>query len=184
MKKIMIVTSGSPGGNTDALSQALMSGAKESGCQVVTYALNGHLEGCSGCRYCQSHDHRCAIADRMQELYQPFLEADVLVLASPLYFWSISGRLKCFIDRLYALSTNDCYPAKETFLLMTGGSNRFYAFEQAVSFYRFFTKALGWKDRGMVLAYGCHGDPKAKYISEDYLHEAYQTGKKMGEEDH
>ncbi len=54
MKK-KIVTSGSFGGNTEALSQALMSGAKESGCQVVTYALNGYLEGCSGCRYYVSH---------------------------------------------------------------------------------------------------------------------------------
>ena len=51
----MIVTSGSFGGNTEALSQALMSGAKESGCQVVTYALNGYLEGCSGCRFYVSH---------------------------------------------------------------------------------------------------------------------------------
>lgn len=89
--------------------------------------------------------HKCMINDDIQDIYSLFNESDMIVLASPLYVWSISGRMKCFINRLYAISTNDKYPYKETALLMTAGSKEFYIFEQAVSFYRLFTNALGWK---------------------------------------
>lgn len=58
---------------------------------------------------------------------------------------------------------------------MTCGSDGFYAFEQAVSYYRFYTNALGWKDKGMTLAKGCKENPQ--YINGKYLQEAYQLGK-------
>lgn len=61
-----------------------------------------------------------------------FNQADLIIMASPLYFWSILGRLKHFIDRSYAVSTDDNYLHKDIVLLMTSGSNEFYAFEQVI----------------------------------------------------
>ena len=112
----------------------------------------------------------------MQEYYPLFLEADVVVFTSPLYFWTISSWIKTFIDRLYAISVDDQYPRKETVLLMSAGDDHFWTFEQAISYYRFLTKALGWKNLGMVCAGGCeiHNN-----VNKQYLTEAYQIGKSI-----
>lgn len=178
MSKILVVVgSGTRNGNTDQLADSFIKGATESGHQVQKVNLTGPIEGCQGCGACQLNGNHCALKDTMQEIYPLFEEAEILVMASPLYFWSISGRLKSFIDRLYAVSTDDEYPHKDTMLLMTSGSKGFYAFEQAVSFYRFFINALGWTDRGMILAKGCKGEPGHRFIEEHYLLEAYRLGK-------
>lgn len=176
MKNILVIVgSGHAQGNTSRLTDAFIKGAKEAGHLVQKIILNKNIQGCLGCGSCQKNPHQCVIKDDMINYYSLFNKADVLVLASPLYFWSISGRLKSFIDRLYAISTNDEYPSKDTYLLMTCGSKGFYAFEQAVSFYRFFTNALKWENQGMVLAGGCKENPN--YIDEKYLEEAYRLGK-------
>lgn len=177
MRNILVVVgSGNKRGNTDTLVEAFIKGAKESGHDVSKINLDGNIQGCQGCGACQKNGHQCVIKDRMQEWYSLFETSDTIVFASPLYFWSISARLKSFIDRLYAISTDDKYPQKETLLLMTSGSKGFYAFEQAVSFYRFFTKALGWNDQGMVLAGGCQKENQKSMIHEQYLQEAYLLG--------
>ncbi|WP_052466582.1 flavodoxin family protein [Beduini massiliensis] len=135
---LVVVGSGVRNGNTDQLTDSFIKGAVEAGNKVEKVNLSGYLEGCKGCGACQINHHQCVIKDTMQDIYPLFEKAEIIVLASPLYFWSISGRLKSFIDRLYAMSANDEYAHKDTVLLMTSGSNGFYAFEQAVSFYRFF----------------------------------------------
>ena len=180
MSKILVVVgSGNVHGNTYQLSDAFIKGAKGANHDVTKIILNKNILGCQGCQACQHNGHQCVIKDAMQDYYSLFEDADVLVLASPLYFWSISGRLKSFIDRLYAISTDDKYPSKDTVLLMTSGSDEFYAFEQSVSFYRFLTKALGWNDKGMVLADGCSGQIGNKIVDKKFLNEAYELGKSI-----
>lgn len=182
MSQILVIVGSALQGNTDRLSESFIKGAKDAGNEVMKIVLNKNISGCLGCGACQHNGHQCALKDDMQNYYSLFEKADTLVFASPLYFWSISGRLKSFIDRLYAVSTNDEYPHKNTVLLMTSGSQGFYAFEQAVSFYRFYTNALGWSDKGMVLAGGCRGEVGKKYIDEKYLQKAYQLGKNINKE--
>lgn len=179
MSYILVVVSSNTHGNTDRLAEAFIEGASKVGNEVTKIVLNKNLSGCLGCGACQHNGHHCVIQDQMQAYYSLFAKADTIVFASPLFFWSISGRLKSFIDRLYAISIHDEYPHKDIVLLMTGGSNGFYAFEQAVSFYRFYTNALGWTDRGMVLAGDCNGQPGNKYIDEAYLKKAYQLGESI-----
>lgn len=176
---LVVVGSGTKNGNTNRLSDSFIKWAKEAGHQVNKVNLSGNILGCKGCGTCQLNGNHCIIKDTMEEIYPLFETADTIVLASPLYFWSISGRLKSFIDRLYAISTNDEYPHKNTVLLMTSGSKGFYAFEQAVSFYRFFTNALSWSDLGMVLAAGCKGEPAKKEIDSKYLNKAFDLGKNI-----
>lgn len=98
----------------------------------------------------QKNGNICVQKDDMQELYQLFEQCDTLVFASPLYLWTITARLKAFIERIYALSTNDEFPEKDTYLLMTAGDDKFWTFEQSVSYYRFLTKALGWMIKGCI----------------------------------
>lgn len=105
-----------------------------------------------------------------------FAKCDTVVLASPLYFWTISAKTKAFIERLYAISENDTFPHKDSLLLMTAGDDEFWTFEQPISYYRFVTKAIRWTDIGISLAPGCNGDPGKRYIDDKYLRKAYKMG--------
>lgn len=180
MKNILVVVgSGNKRGNTNLLADSFIKGAIEAEHYVDKINLSQTIQGCLGCGACQTNGHHCVIQDSMSEIYPLFMQADMVVLASPLYFWSISARLKCFIDRLYAISENDQYPFKETVLLMSAGDNHFYTFQQAVSFYRFYTQALGWEDKGMILAGGCEKKDHQPYVQQSDLDKAYLLGKSL-----
>lgn len=179
MKNILVIIgSGLEIGNTATLANAFIKGASEAGHTVHRVFLGDkRISGCKGCGFCQKNNNTCMIKDDMQEIYSLFSKSDVIVFASPLYFWSISAQIKTVIDRLYALSKEDKYPSKETMLLMSAGDTGFYVFEQAISFYRVFTNALGWKNQGMVLAEGCKGAVENKYIDDKYIKQAYDLAK-------
>ena len=126
----------------------------------------------------------------MQQAYIDLLRVDLVVLASPLYYWTISSRLKAFIERFYAISMEDenpplgryeRYPAKESVLLMTAADNLFWTFEQAVSYYNFaIINYLGWQHKGMVLAGGCGGVDTPRGIEKtEFLAAAYSLGKQL-----
>ena len=117
-------------------------------------------------------------------------EADCLVFASPLYFWSMSARIKAFIERFYCIAIKDenppfgrheKYPVKDCALLMTVADNNFWTFEQAVSYYQYvFINYIGFHDKGMLLAGGCgHTDGKPQIDKTDHLKEAYEFGKNI-----
>ena len=116
--------------------------------------------------------------------------ADCLVLASPLYFWTISARLKAFIERFYCIAKPDLnpplgryerYPAKDCALLMTAADNLFWTFEQAAAYYRFaLVRYIGFRDRGTLLAGGCGGsNGKPEIYKTDWLEKAYAFGKNL-----
>ena len=178
---LLIVGSGVDGGNTDRLADAFAEGATKAGHHVHKAFLgNMEISGCRGCGACQiGNSHQCSIPDAMHKIYPLFNSCDMVVLASPLYFWTISAQLKAFIERLYACSEQDMYPKKSAFLLMTAGDDTFWTFEQAVSYYRFVIGALGWDNLGMYLAGGCDGTPGKHQIAEAQLKEAMQAGENL-----
>jgi hypothetical protein len=107
-----------------------------------------------------------------------------------LYFWTISSKLKAFIERFYCIAEEDKnpplgryekYPEKDCALLMTSADEFFWTFEQAVSYYRFtLVNYIGFHDKGILLAGGC-GDTNGKPgISQTkHLDEAYAFGKNI-----
>ena len=97
--------SGSPrkGGNSDTLCDQFMKGAQEAGNEVEKVWVQGRkVAPCLACYYCKDHKGECAIKDDMKEILEKMLAADVLVLSSPVYFYSISAQLKAVIDRTVA----------------------------------------------------------------------------------
>ena len=89
----------------------------------------------------------------MQDIYPLFAECDTVVMASPLYFWTITSQLKAFIDRLYAISADDKYPQKDTVLLMTAGDDNENTFDQPKQYFRLLSQALvGMKSEYIVPA--------------------------------
>jgi multimeric flavodoxin WrbA len=182
MRKILaVVGSGIRGGNTDRLTDAFVRGTQEAGHEAKKIFLDeGDLHGCRGCGACQITG-KCAIDDIMQTVFPIFHWCDTMVMASPLYFWTLSSQIKAFMDRLYAISHEDLYPPKDAMLLMTAGSNREDAFNYPVRYFKFITRELGGTAIGTYLADGCDGTPGRHTISEEHLKNAYVLGRNLGE---
>ena len=106
MKKILALV-GSPrkGGNTDLLVEETLKGAAEGGALTEKVFLDDLLiGGCKGCAACLRNEVEwCIQADDMISLYPKIMEADVIILGTPIYYWGPSAQLKEFIDRWYAL---------------------------------------------------------------------------------
>lgn len=189
MKKILVVIGGGrPNGNTSQLVDAFIKGASESGHEVEKVSLNKTVvNGCIGCNACR-YGKPCIQKDGFNELVPKITDADLIVFASPLLFWTISSKLKAFIERFYCIAEEDPnppygryekYPVKDAALLMTSADSLFWTYEQAVSYYQFtIINYIGFKDKGMLLAGGC-GDTNGKpqIGKTNYLTEAYEFGK-------
>lgn len=106
--------------------------------------------------------------------------SDKTELRRKLLFWTISSKLKAFIERFYCIAEEDPnpplgryekYPVKDAALLMTSADDLFWTYEQAVSYYKFTViNYIGFHDKGMILAGGCgdtNGKPQIDKI--DYL---------------
>ena len=105
MSKKVLILSGSPrkGGNSDILCDQFAQGAQEAGNEVEKIRVAAKkVAPCSACYYCRDHGGECAHKDDMAEILQKMIDADVLVLASPVYFYSIDAQLKAVIDRTVA----------------------------------------------------------------------------------
>ncbi len=191
MKKILIIQGGGrPNGNTAQLVKAFAEGAVDAGHSVEIISLiKNEVKGCLGCNACR-YGKPCVQKDSFNEIVPKIKNADLLVFASPLYFWTISSRIKAFIERFYCIAEEDNdpplgryekYPEKDCALLMTAADDFFWTFEQAVSYYRFtLVNYIGFHDRGMLLAGGC-GDTNGKpqIDKTEHLTAAYRFGKEI-----
>lgn len=175
---LVLMSAGSRLGNTNRLTDAYIKGLIERGHSVTKVYLGSmKLEGCRGCGACQRLAHKCAVKDDMQDLYPLFAECDTVVMASPLYFWTITARLKAFIERLYAISVEDKYPSKDTVLLMTAGDDKDNTFEQPLRYFQLISQVLGGNEKGVYLAGGCTGCEKpTREIKKEHLENAYKMG--------
>ena len=191
MKNILVIQGGGrPGGNTARLVESFAQGAKEAGHTIEIISLLKHeVNGCLGCNACR-YGKPCVQKDSFNDLIPKIKAADLIVLASPLYFWTVSSRIKAFIERFYCIAEEDPnpplgryekYPVKDCALLMTAADNFFWTFEQAESYYKFaVVNYIGFHDKGMLLAGGC-GDTNGKPQIEKtkHLEEAYLFGKNI-----
>lgn len=195
MKKILVVLGGGrANGNTAQLAEAFIKGATEVGHHTELISLNKlKVNGCTGCNACR-YEKPCVQEDDFNSLIPKIKEADLIVFASPLYFWTISSKIKAFIERFYCIAEKDDtppfgryekYPIHDCALLMTSADNFFWTFEQAVSYYNFtMINYIGFRNKGMLLAGGC-GDTNGKpHISAtNHLAEAFEFGKKIYEDE-
>ena len=191
MKNILVIQGGGrPRGNTARLVESFAQGAKEAGHNIeIISLLKYEVKGCLGCNACR-YGKPCVQKDSFNDLVPKIKVADLIVLASPLYFWTVSSRIKAFIERFYCIAEEDPnpplgryekYPVKDCALLMTAADNFFWTFEQAESYYKFaVVNYIGFHDKGMLLAGGC-GDTNGKPQIEKtkHLEEAYLFGKNI-----
>lgn len=150
MKKVLIL-SGSPrkDGNSDLLCSEFMRGAQESGNEVQKiFVRSKKIVPCNACYYCRDHGGKCALNDDMSEILDAMQAADVIVMASPVYFYSIDAQMKIIIDRSLARWTN--IPNKEFYFIMTCADDNRAAMACTLECFRGFTACLnGAKEKGV-----------------------------------
>ena len=118
-KKVLIITSSLRAhSNSDELAQAFARGAKEAGNTVETVSLRGKtIRFCKGCLACQE-TQRCIIQDNAVEIAEKVKQANVLVFATPVYYYGMAGQLKTLLDRCNPLFSSD-YAFRDIYLLAT-----------------------------------------------------------------
>ena len=179
MAKKIVILNGSPRrkGNTSALVKAFTEGAESRGHTVTEFFLDRmDIHGCKGCF--GGHSDRecpCVQKDGMAEIYPAVREAEVIVLATPLYYWNMSGQLRTAVDRLFALEEGGenllrGHGRSSALLMAAEGSG----FEDVLPYYDHLMEHLKWKNLGHVLAGGNMdiGDIKGK----PELDEAFRLG--------
>ena len=141
MSKKVLVISTSPrrGGNSDTLADAFIQGAREAGSEVEKVTLYDKTIGfCRGCLTCV-RTQRCAIRDDAGPIVQKMLAADVLVFATPVYYYGMCGQMKTLLDRSNPLYSTD-YRFREVYLLAAAAEEGEHTAEGTV------TGMTGWVD--------------------------------------
>ena len=162
----ILVLNGSPRpkGSTKQMAEAFQSGAVSAGHTVdVIDVCKLHIGGCLACEYCHTRGRgECVQKDDMQKIYALLREAEMLVIASPIYYHGISGQLKCVIDRFYSAA----YPArppklKKVAMILSSGDADMYD-GALFSFNGDFLDYLGLENMGVFTAHGAENGSKAK----------------------
>ena len=173
----ILVLNGSPRlhGNTAAMVTAFAKGAQENGHQVdVVNVCQKKIAGCLACEYCHKknsgHERQCVQQDDMQEVYPLLDEAEMIVLASPVYYHSFSGQLQCAINRVYALDKPK--HLKKAALILSSGSDHVYS-GAIYEYQNSFLSYLHLEDMGIFTAYDEQNQSPEK------LEELYQFGKSL-----
>lgn len=169
----IVVLSGSPHkeGNSAALVEAFKKGAQAAGHEVVVCPVGSmKINGCLGCEYCHTKgEGACIQQDDMQQVYPELNSADMVVLASAVYYFGFTGQMQCTISRFYA----GMKPAKATkygLILSSGSPNVYTAIETQ---YKSIIALCGGEDAGIVEV--CGADNK----SEEALAKAEAFGKSL-----
>ena len=179
MSKNILILSGSPrkGGNSDLLCDEFMRGAVEAGNEAEKIRVAEKKIGyCSACYYCVQSGGICAKKDDMPELLQKMIDADVIVLSSPVYFYSVDAQLKAVIDRTLARWTE--LKGKEFYYILTAGEDSKAIMERSVECFRGFADCFqGSMEKGVLYGHGLYAKDDAK--SSSYAEEAYVMGKNV-----
>lgn len=178
MKKKVLILSGSPrkGGNSDLLCDEFAKGAQEAGHEVEKIRVaEKNIGYCRACYACKNTG-KCVIQDDMAEVLQKMIDADVLVLASPVYFYSIDAQLKAVIDRTVArwLEVKN----KEFYYIVTAADEEKPSAETTLACFRGYADCVqGAKEVGVIYGMGTY--EKGEIKNHHAMLEAYQAGKEV-----
>ena len=176
MIKKVVVLSASPrrGGNSDLLCDRFAEGALEAGNQVEKiFVRDKKINYCIGCGTCFQGGKPCPQKDDMAGLLDQLIVADVIVMATPVYFYTMNGQMKTLIDRTCARYTeiND----KEFYFIITAADENKKMLERTLEEFKGFTYCLeGAKQKGVI--YGNGVWEKGEVLDKPFMNEAYQMG--------
>lgn len=180
MSKNVLIISTTPrkGGNSEVIANEFASGAKASGHNVEIVSLHSKkIDYCIGCLTCQDTG-RCVIADDAEEIAKKMLVVDVVVYATPVYYYSMCGQMKTFLDRMNPLFSAD-YAFRDIYLIATAADGFDSAMDGTV------VGLQGWVDcfskarlKGVIRGTGLT-DVGEAVDATDILRSAYDMGKNV-----
>ena len=176
MKKVLIL-SGSPrkGGNSDILCDQFAKGAVDAGNEVEKIRIaEKKIAPCTGCYFCSKSGGRCALNDDMGEILQKIIDCDVLVLSSPVYFYSMCAQLKMVIDRTVARWTE--IANKDLYYIMTAAEEDEDTMDGTLACMHGFAMCIdGYEEKGVLYGKGVH--EKGEVVNHPELMQiAYEMG--------
>ena len=172
----ILILSGSPrkGGNTDLLVEAFVKGALQKHHVEVVSVRDYKVSPCMGCNVCfVSKDNTCAQKDDMTIIYEKMAHADMLVIASPVYFYGLSAQLKAVIDRCHN-PNRDTFPIQKMALLLVGAATLPELFDSILAQYQLCLNFFKMEDVGRVLVRSVKD--KGDINNTDALNEAFELG--------
>ena len=175
----ILIISGSPrkGGNTELLAEAFAKGAAKHHHVEIVSVRDYKVNPCLGCNACfKSEANTCAQKDDMTVIYEKMSQADMLVIASPVYFYSISAQLKAVIDRFHN-PIRDTFHIKKMAILLVGAASLPELFDAILTEYNLCLKFFDIEDAGKVLVRGVKD--KGDINNTDALNEAYRLGESI-----
>lgn len=180
MSKKVLILSSSPrkGGNSDVLCDYFLKGAIEARHQAEKIFIKElNINYCSGCGYCSDNEYcGCAQKDDMQMITEKMLAADVIVMATPIYFYTMCGQMKTLIDRCCGSYTK--IKNKDFYFLMTAADNSQNAFTRTMEEFRGFLYCLtGAKEIKSIYAGGVWKKDEIKNTS--FPKETYELAKSI-----
>lgn len=179
MSKSVLIISASPrkGGNSDTLCDQFAKGAKEAGNDVEKLQLSElHIEYCSACYACKKLGH-CVKQDDMEFILDEMRVSDVIVLATPVYFYTMNAQLKTMIDRTLGGAQKPGLENKEFYLIATAADGR-QAMERTIDGIRGYLECLpGAKERGVI--YGAGAWKIGDIMDNPAMKQAYEMGREV-----
>lgn len=177
MSKKILVLSASPrrGGNSDTLCDRFIDGAKEAGHETEKIVLRDKKIGyCLGCGACSERGEACPQKDDMAELLDKMIGADTIVMATPVYFYTMDAQMKTLIDRTCSRYTE--ISGKEFYFIVTAADEGTDAARGTIDGFRCFTSCLTEpKEKGII--YGLGAWRVGEIEGSPALREAYEMGK-------
>ena len=175
--KVVVIT-GSPHakGTSACLADNFIKGAQEAGHEVFRFnAAFEKINPCTGCNICQG-SRDCVFSDTFKtNLLPKLLEADVICLVTPLYYYGMSAQLKTVLDRFY--SHTEKLKNKKSVLLTTAWNSSSETFVALLEHYKTLAQYMNWQDMGMVLGYGCGF--RSAVEGSGYPKEAHNLGRNL-----
>ena len=175
-KKVLIISSSpSKGGNSDLLCDEFMKGALEAGNEVEKIVLKDKtVHPCTGCSVCSMYGKPCPQKDDAAEIVEKMIAADVIVMATPVYFYTMCGQMKIMIDRCCARYTE--ITNKEFYFIIAAAEDNKAMMERTIDGFRGFLDCLeGPQEKGTV--YGIGAWKVGEIKDTPYMQEAYNMGK-------
>ncbi len=183
--KSVLILKGSPRekGNSSSRADQVAAGAASSGAQVESFVLqNMNIQPCNACDAChETGDRQCVIEDDMQILYPKLRNADAIVIASPIYWFTMSAQTKLCIDRWYALEgpRGNALAGKQIGIVLTYGDTDPYT-SGAINAIRAFQDMFRYIRASIVgMVYGTAMNVGDAQKQPDLMEQAYKLGQKL-----
>lgn len=177
MKIIVLMGSPNRSGSTAILAESFAKGAKEAGHSVeIIDVCHADIHPCIGCVRC-GYEGPCVQKDDVEKIRKALLSSDMVVFATPLYYYGMSAQLKTVVDRFCAYNSSLNSRHLKSALLTVAWNADDWTFDALEAHYKTLVRYINFKDMGMVLGYGC-GSPSSTKRSR-YVQDAYQLGKSL-----